>query len=198
MQVTGNDRVELASYQLKDVAHIWYTQCKETMGADATPITWECFSETFLERFFPRELREEKAQEFMNLRVGLGYVLMQRGKVIAYASRQLKYVFTQKELNLRQKRWLEFLKDYDMSVHYHPGVHLMSISDGGVTVQNGSESSLVVEVKEKKDSDMILLQLKGAIHQQRVEGELGVTCYPRSRVRVQEVALGRDTYTLFI
>ena len=29
MQVTRNDRVELASYQLKDVAHIWYTQLKE-------------------------------------------------------------------------------------------------------------------------------------------------------------------------
>ncbi|WMV30354.1 hypothetical protein MTR67_023739 [Solanum verrucosum] len=45
----------------------------------------------------------------------------------------------------------------------------MSISDGGVTVQNGAESSSVVEVKEKQDSDPILLQLKGAIHNQRVE-----------------------------
>ena len=33
----------------------------------------------------------------------------------------LQYVFTQKELNLCQSRWLEFLKDYDMSVHYHSG-----------------------------------------------------------------------------
>ena len=33
------------------------------------------------------------------------------------------------------------------------GVRLMSISDCGVTVQNGKESSLVVEVKEKQDSD---------------------------------------------
>ena len=32
----------------------------------------------------------------------------------------LRYVFTQKELNLRQRRWLELLKDYDMSVLYHP------------------------------------------------------------------------------
>ena len=95
-------------------------------------------------------------------RVCLGCVLMQRDKVISYASRKLKvhernypnhdlelsvvvfalkiwihylcgvyvdvfichkslqYVFTQKELNLRQRRWLKFLKDYDMSVHYHP------------------------------------------------------------------------------
>ena len=35
--------------------------------------------------------------------------------------KRLHYVFTQKELNLRQRRCLEFLKDYDMSVHYHPG-----------------------------------------------------------------------------
>ena len=45
----------------------------------------------------------------------------------------------------------------------------MSISDSGVTVQNGEESSLVVEVKEKKDNDPILLELKGAVHHQRVE-----------------------------
>ena len=35
--------------------------------------------------------------------------------------KSLEYVFTQKELNLFQSRWLEFLKDYDMSVHYHSG-----------------------------------------------------------------------------
>ena len=95
-------------------------------------------------------------------RVELGCVLVQHGKVIVFASRQLKvheinypthdlelavvvfsvkiwrhylyevhidvftdhkslqYVFTQKELNLRQRRWLELLKDYDMNVLYHP------------------------------------------------------------------------------
>ena len=35
--------------------------------------------------------------------------------------KSLQYVFTQKELNLRQIRWLELLKDYDISVLYHPG-----------------------------------------------------------------------------
>ena len=35
--------------------------------------------------------------------------------------KSLQYVFTQKELNLRQQRWLEFFKDYDVSVDYHPG-----------------------------------------------------------------------------
>ena len=35
--------------------------------------------------------------------------------------KSLQHVFTQKELNLLQIRWLEFLKDYDMSVHDHFG-----------------------------------------------------------------------------
>jgi len=68
--VTGNDRMELASYHLKDVAHIWFTQWKENRGMDAVPVTWEFFTGAFLDRFFPRELREAKAQEFMNLRQG--------------------------------------------------------------------------------------------------------------------------------
>nr|XP_027127756.1 uncharacterized protein LOC113743869 [Coffea arabica] len=96
-------------------------------------------------------------------REGLGCVLMQMGKVVAYASRRLKpheqnypthdlelaavifalkkwrhylygvtfevytdhksltYLFSQKELNLRQRRWVEFLEDYDCSINYHPG-----------------------------------------------------------------------------
>ncbi|WMV59086.1 hypothetical protein MTR67_052471 [Solanum verrucosum] len=70
MYVARNDRVELASYQLKDVAHIWFTQWKENRGFNAALVTWECFTGAFLERFFPRELREEKTQEFMNLRQG--------------------------------------------------------------------------------------------------------------------------------
>ncbi|KAK1660447.1 hypothetical protein QYE76_048606 [Lolium multiflorum] len=35
--------------------------------------------------------------------------------------KSLKYIFTQKELNMRQRRWLELIKDYDMEIHYHPG-----------------------------------------------------------------------------
>ncbi|WVZ51807.1 hypothetical protein U9M48_002917 [Paspalum notatum var. saurae] len=93
---------------------------------------------------------------------GPGCVLMQEGRVIAYASRQLrkheanyathdlelaavvhtlkiwrhylmgntchiytdhkslKYILTQPELNMRQRRWLELIKDYDLEIHYHP------------------------------------------------------------------------------
>ncbi|GJX43066.1 putative reverse transcriptase domain-containing protein [Tanacetum coccineum] len=63
---------------------------------------------------------------------GLGAVLMQKEKVIAYASRQLKpheenYIThdlelrSVKELNMRQRRWLELLADYDCEIRYHPG-----------------------------------------------------------------------------
>ncbi|GJY82142.1 putative reverse transcriptase domain-containing protein [Tanacetum coccineum] len=62
---------------------------------------------------------------------GYGAVLMQREKVIAYASRQLKVheenytthdlELGAKELNMRQRRWIEFLSDYDCEILYHPG-----------------------------------------------------------------------------
>ncbi|GJQ98522.1 putative reverse transcriptase domain-containing protein [Tanacetum coccineum] len=60
----------------------------------------------------------------------LGAVLMQREKVIAYASRQLKIheknytthdlELGALELNMRQRRWLELLSDYDCEIRYHP------------------------------------------------------------------------------
>ncbi|KAA0060839.1 pol protein [Cucumis melo var. makuwa] len=63
---------------------------------------------------------------------GLGCVSMQQGKVVAYASRQLKSheqnypthdleLAAVKELNMRQRRWLELVKDYDCEILYHPG-----------------------------------------------------------------------------
>ena len=57
-------------------------------------------------------------------------------------------------------------KELVMDVHRldRLGFHLMRISDSVVTIQNGAESSLVVEVKKKQDSDPILLELKGAFH----------------------------------
>ena len=95
-------------------------------------------------------------------RAGLGCVLTQSGRVVAYGSRQLKnheqnypthnmeladvvftlkiwrhylygeqfeeysyhkshkYIFMQQDLNMRQRRWMELLEDYDFTLHYHP------------------------------------------------------------------------------
>ena len=35
--------------------------------------------------------------------------------------KSLKYIFKQCDLNMRQRRWMEFLEDYDFTLHYHPG-----------------------------------------------------------------------------
>jgi hypothetical protein len=35
--------------------------------------------------------------------------------------KRLKYIFTQADLNKRQRRWMEMIKDYDLELHYHPG-----------------------------------------------------------------------------
>jgi hypothetical protein len=34
--------------------------------------------------------------------------------------KSLRYIFTQSDLNMRQRRWLELIKDYELEVHYHP------------------------------------------------------------------------------
>jgi hypothetical protein len=35
--------------------------------------------------------------------------------------KSLKYIFTQSNMNLRQRRWLELIKDYDLRINYHTG-----------------------------------------------------------------------------
>ncbi|WMV46272.1 hypothetical protein MTR67_039657 [Solanum verrucosum] len=69
-------------------------------------------------------------------RVGVGCVLMQR------YHKSLQYVFIQKEFNLRQSRWLEFLKDNDINVLYHP-------SKANVVVDALRKTTELVEVYAK-------------------------------------------------
>ena len=61
-------------------------------------------------------------------------------------------MLTQKELNLRQRRWLKFLKDYDIGVHYHPGKSnvvagaLSRLSMGSVAHVEEKRNELVKDV----------------------------------------------------
>ncbi|KAH0658259.1 hypothetical protein KY289_027007 [Solanum tuberosum] len=70
MGVTSIEKADLASYQLKGVAHVWFTQWKRNRLERAGPIGWEVFKKAFLGRFFPREKREAKVEEFINLHQG--------------------------------------------------------------------------------------------------------------------------------
>nr|GEV32180.1 reverse transcriptase domain-containing protein [Tanacetum cinerariifolium] len=73
---------------------------------------------------------------------GFGVVLMQKEKVIAYASSQLK------ELNMRQRRWLELLKYYDCEIRYHPGK---------------ANKTLNAQSKSRKEENFINEDLQGMI-----------------------------------
>ena len=35
--------------------------------------------------------------------------------------KSLKYIFTQRDLNMRQRRWIEYLEDFELTLHYHTG-----------------------------------------------------------------------------
>nr|GFC65421.1 reverse transcriptase [Tanacetum cinerariifolium] len=131
---------------------------------------------------------------------GLGCVLMQHGKVIAYASRQLKpyeenylthdlelaavvfalkiwwhylygktcdifidhkslkYIFTQKELNMRQRRWLELLKDYDANIQYHPGKANV-VADALSRKNFGTMACLKIQPEIIKDLELMEVEL---------------------------------------
>jgi hypothetical protein len=54
------------------------------------------------------------------LKIWIHYIMGTKCQVYTY-HKSLKYIFTQKDLNLRQRRWLELIKDYDLEIHYHPG-----------------------------------------------------------------------------
>jgi hypothetical protein len=56
----------------------------------------------------------------MRLRFG-DIVLWEPRVKCTHDHKSLKYIFTQKDLNLRQCRWLELIKDYDLEIYYHPG-----------------------------------------------------------------------------
>ncbi|KAA3480029.1 DNA/RNA polymerases superfamily protein [Gossypium australe] len=196
---------------------------------EGVPFVWsDKQQESFerLKRFLteaPVLIQPEARKEFMIYcdasHTGLGCVLMQDGKVVAYASRQLrpheanypthdlelaavvfalkiwrhylygeksviyidhkslKYLLAQKELNLRQRRWIELLKDYDCSIEYHPGkanvvadalshkiisdlramfARLSLYDNGSLLAELQVKPSWVSEVKEKQQTDELL------------------------------------------
>ena len=64
------EKEELASYLLKDIAQTWCKIWQDSRVLGRVPITLLLFKTTFLERLFPREMREAKVEEFINLKQG--------------------------------------------------------------------------------------------------------------------------------
>ncbi|KAK1646070.1 hypothetical protein QYE76_063875 [Lolium multiflorum] len=61
----------------------------------------------------------ELAAVVLALKVWRHYLMGNRCEIYSN-HKSLKYIFSQKELNMRQHRWIELIKDYDMEIHYHP------------------------------------------------------------------------------
>ncbi|XP_070002357.1 uncharacterized protein [Nicotiana sylvestris] len=69
--------------------------------------------------------------------------------------RSLQYLFKQKDLNLRQQRWLELLKDYDITILYHPGkanvvadaLSRKAVSMGGLAYIHVGERPYAIDVQ---------------------------------------------------
>ena len=55
--------------------------------------------------------------------------------------KSLKYIFTQQDLNMRQHRWMEFLEDYDFTLHYHPGKAIV-VADALIRKSRGALASI--------------------------------------------------------
>ena len=70
MRVTYREKAKLASYQLREVAPVWYTQCKDNRLVKSSPIEWEEFKEVFLGKTFPVRGGKLKVHEFINFKKG--------------------------------------------------------------------------------------------------------------------------------
>jgi hypothetical protein len=123
--------------------------------------------------------------------------------------KSLKYIFTQADLNMRQRRWLELVKDYDIEVHYHPGkanvvadalsrkayCHCLSIEAFSETlcwemrklnleiIPQGSSNHIAVEPTLQDSIIMAQLHDEGVkiIKQQLAQGEEKYKCFQVDR-----------------
>ncbi|WMV09365.1 hypothetical protein MTR67_002750 [Solanum verrucosum] len=70
MHASATESVELAAFRLRDVAVLWYEIWERSKGKDASLPTWDSFTEAFIDHYLPREIRDGRVDQFLNLRQG--------------------------------------------------------------------------------------------------------------------------------
>ncbi|GJV22202.1 reverse transcriptase [Tanacetum coccineum] len=87
--------------------------------------------------------------------------------------KSLKYIFTQRELNMRQRRWLELLKDYDTNIQYHPGK--ANVVADALSRKSGNDTcfdSIILHDLERLDVELCVRGSGGYWASMRIESNL--------------------------
>ena len=84
------------------------------------------------------------------LKIWHHYLYNEQFEVFSY-HKSPKYIFTQRDLNMRQRRWMECLEDYEFTLHYHPGkanemVDALSQKSWGVLASMASQEWQMLEI----------------------------------------------------
>jgi hypothetical protein len=87
--------------------------------------------------------------------------------------KSLKYIFTQKDLNLRQRRWLELIKDYDLEIHYHSGK--ANLVADALSQKDHTNMAMIIQFPDDLVKEYERLNLKVVAHAEGVTLEVQST-----------------------
>ena len=85
------------------------------------------------------------------LKIWRDYLMGEKCSIYTY-HKSLKYIFDQNELNLRQRRWMELIKDYDCTITYHPRKANIVLSRRALAQIIGGRIALLRELKGFKET----------------------------------------------
>jgi hypothetical protein len=102
--------------------------------------------------------------------------------------KSLKYFFTQIELNMRQRRWLEMIKDYDVEINYHPGK--ANVVADALSRKTYCNNLMVREEQPALHEELEKLRIEIVDHGQ--VNELRVTYDLEERIRTAQKLCGSD------
>ncbi|XP_070029561.1 uncharacterized protein [Nicotiana sylvestris] len=174
--------VDFASFRLSGSAKTWWRDYCLVRPAGSPALTWNQFSQLFLEKFLPITKREKYRRQFERLQQGSmivtqyetrdASVLFNPGSTYYYVSSYFApylvmlsdSLSAHKELNLRQRRWLELLKDYDITIVYYSGKANVVVD--ALSRKSDSMGSLayIPRIRDRQYDDPHLFVLRYMVH----------------------------------
>jgi hypothetical protein len=87
--------------------------------------------------------------------------------------KSMKYIFTQKDLNLSQRHWLELIKDYDLEIHYHPGK--VNLAADALSRKEHVHAAIATQLPDELLEDFERLNMGIVDHAEEITVEVGLT-----------------------